>query len=102
LFALVSGLDSVPADELIEPALILVLVKKCQVVLFEFLEEVFPGDRLQLGFGAVGEIDPKQARVATTPGSPYAGRFPSAFLNPTLDFVVVSGDLRGPAPLTAI
>jgi hypothetical protein len=102
LFALVSRLDSVPAHELIEPALFLVLVKKCQAVLFEFLEEVFPGDRLQLGFGAVGEVDAKQSRIATTPGSPYASRFPSAFLNPTLDFLVVSGDLRGPAPLTAI
>ncbi len=84
------------AHDLIEVAAIasrsFLLVEKRQPALIKFLEELFPGDRLQASFPAVpGKIDPEYTDVLARAGGLHVGRFAPALLCPAPDrFVILS------------
>ena len=88
-------LDRLPADELIEPALLAFgrrfLKHQRQLVLIEFLEPFIPGDLRQRRLRSGREIEADDARIVLAARASYARRLPASFLRPAPDFFMIRG-----------
>jgi len=87
--------DRLPADELIEPALLAFgrrfLKHQRQLVLIEFLEPFIPGDLRQRRLRSGWEIEADDARIVLAARASYARRLPASFLRPAPDFFMIGG-----------
>src|ERR1051326_1176760 len=81
-------------DELVESAVLLVLIEEGQIVLLKCSEPLVPGHALKRVFAddAV-EVNPQHARVGVRAGAFYARWASAARFDPVADRIVIGGRL---------